>query len=148
MSKTALSGVLLMVGVAFTPGFASADDADQIEQLEQQRTQAIVAGDIGALDALYASEFFYNRAAGDSLTKAAYFAFLASGDAKVRRAVREDVTIRLYGDTAVVTGIQHIDVNLKGQDTKVNLRYLHVWFNGPGGWKLVARQATNLPAQN
>jgi ketosteroid isomerase-like protein len=137
-----------MVWVALTPGFASADDADQIEQLEQQRTQAIVAGDIGALDALYASEFFYNRAGGDSLTKAAYFAFLASGDVKVRRAVREDVTIRLYGDTAVVTGIQHIDVNLKGQDTKVNVRYLHVWFNGPGGWKLVARQATNLPVQN
>ena len=62
--------------------------------------------------------------------------------------MREDVTIRVYGDTAVVTGVQHIDVNLKGEDRKVNLRYLHVWVNGPGGWKLVARQATNLPAQN
>ncbi len=148
MSKSALSGFFWVVLAAFIPGSALADNADQIEQLEQQRSQAIVAGDIGTLDALYANEFFYNRAGGDSLSKAAYFAFLASGDVKVRRAAREEVTIRVYGDTAVVTGIQHIDVNLKGQDTKLSLRYLHVWVNGPAGWKLVARQATNLPAQN
>lgn len=148
MSKAALSGFLFAVSVAFVPAFAAADTGDQIEQLEQQRSQAIVSGDMATLDALYANEFYYNRAGGDSLSKADYFAFLTSGDVKVRRAVREDVTVRVYGDTAVVTGVQHIDVNLKGQDTKVNLRYLHVWVNGPGGWKLVARQATNLPAQN
>ena len=148
MSKTGLSGFVFAVLVAFIPTSAPADTGDQIEQLEQQRSQAIVAGDIGTLDALYAREFYYNRAGGDSLSKADYFAFLRSGDVKVRRAVREDVTIRVYGDTAVVTGVQHNDVNLKGEDRKVNLRYLHVWVNGPGGWKLVARQATNLPAQN
>jgi ketosteroid isomerase-like protein len=137
-----------MLALALVPNSSSADTADRIEQLEQQRSQAIVAGDMATLDALYANEFYYNRAGGDSLSKAEYFAFLTSGDVKVRRAVREDVTIRVYGDTAVVTGVQHIDVNLKGQDTKVNVRYLHVWFNGPGGWKLVARQATNLPASN
>ena len=148
MSKSALSGFVLMLLAALVPGSANADSADQIDQIEQQRSQAIVTGDMGTLDALYASEFFYNRAGGDSLSKAEYFAFLTSGDIKVRRVVREEVTIRVYGDTAVVTAVQHIDVNLKGQDTKVNLRYLHVWINGPGGWKLVARQATNLPAQN
>jgi ketosteroid isomerase-like protein len=148
MSKSTLSGFVLAVLIAFVPGPAAAASADDIEQLEQKRSQAIVDGDMATLDALYASEFFYNRAAGDSLGKAAYFAFLTSGDIKVRRAEREEVSISIYGDTAVVTGIQHIDSTLKGQDVKVNLRYLHVWVNGPGGWKLVARQATNLPAQN
>ena len=148
MSKSALSGFFFAVLVAFIPGSARADTGDQIEQLEQQRSQAIINGDMATLDAMYASEWFYNRAGGDSLSKAAYFAFLTSGDVKVRKAVREDVTIRVYGDTAVVTGVQHIDVNLKGEDRKVDLRYLHVWVKGSGGWKLVARQATNLPAQN
>jgi len=148
MSKAALSGFFFAVLVAFIPGSSRGDTGDQIEQLEQQRSQAIINGDMATLDAMYASEWFYNRAGGDSLSKAAYFAFLSSGDVKVRRAVREDVTIRVYGDTAVVTGVQHIDVNLKGEDRKVDLRYLHVWVKGTGGWKLVARQATNLPAQN
>ncbi|HMK22390.1 MAG TPA: nuclear transport factor 2 family protein [Terriglobales bacterium] len=148
MSKIKLSGFVIAVLIALAPGLAAAASADDIEQLEQKRSQAILDGDMRTLDMLYASEFFYNRAGGDSLGKAAYFAFLTSGDIKVRRVVREEVAITVYGDTAVVTGIQHIDVNLKGQDTKVNLRYLHVWVNGPGGWKLVARQATNLPAEN
>jgi ketosteroid isomerase-like protein len=148
MSKSALSGFVFAVLVAFIPGSARADTGDQIEQLEQQRTQAIVNGDIATLDALYANEWFYNRAGGDSMTKSEYLPMFASGEIKVRRLVVEGMTIRVYGDTAVVTGMQHIDVNLKGEDRKVDLRYLHVWVKGSGGWKLVARQATNLAAQN
>jgi ketosteroid isomerase-like protein len=145
MSKSIWTGFIFAVLVAFMPGTVAAASADDIEQLEQKRSQAIIDGDMGTLDALYASEFFYNRAGGDTMSKSAYFGFLTSGDIKVRRVRREEVTIEVYGDTAVVTAVQHIDVNLKGQDTKVNLRYLHVWVNGPGGWKLVARQATNIP---
>jgi hypothetical protein len=47
-----------------------------------------------------------------------------------------------------VTGIQHVDVTVKGEDRKVDIRYLHIWISGPGGWKLVARQGTNLPTRN
>lgn len=148
MSKSTLSGLVLVVLAALIPGSAIADTGDQIEQLEQQWVQAIINGDMRTFDALNANEFFYNRRGGDSFSKAAYIAFLTSGDVKVRKAVREEVTIRVYGDTAVVTGIQHVDVTLKGEDRKVDIRYLHVWINGSGGWKLVARQATNLPAQN
>jgi len=147
VSKSILGGLMLAVLASLISVLATADTGDQIEQLEQERTQALLTGDVGKLDTLYANDFFYNRAGGDSLTKAAFLAVFTSGDIKVRRSVREDVSIRLYGDTAVVTGIQHIEANLKGQDTKINLRYLHVWIKGSGGWKLVARQATNLPAQ-
>jgi len=147
VSKSILGGLMLAVLASLISVPATADTGDQIEQLEQERTQALLTGDVGKLDTLYANDFFYNRAGGDSLTKAAFLAGFTSGEVKVRRSVREEVSIRLYGDTAVVTGIQHIEANLKGQDTKINLRYLHVWIKGSGGWKLVARQATNLPAQ-
>jgi ketosteroid isomerase-like protein len=148
MSKAALTGFFFAVSVAFIPVSAIAATADDIDQLDQQWAQAIINGDMKTFDALNADEFFYNRRGGDSFSKSVYIAFLTSGDVKVKRAVREEVSIRVYGDTAVVTGIQHIDVNLKGEDRKVDIRYLHVWVNGPGGWKLVARQATNLPVQN
>ncbi len=148
MGKATLGGFVLAILVAMIPAPATADTGDDIEQLEQKRTQALLDGDMATLDVLYANEFIYNRAGGDSMTKSAFFAFFTSGDAKLRRLVVEGVNIRVYGDTAVVTGIQHIDVNLKGEDRKIDLRYLHVWVKGPGGWKLVARQATNLPAQN
>jgi ketosteroid isomerase-like protein len=148
MGKSTLGGFVLTILVAMIPVPVTADTGDDIERLEQKRTQALLAGDMATLDVLYANEFSYNRAGGDSMTKADFFAFFTSGDAKLRRLVVEGMNIRVYGDAAVVTGIQHIDVNLKGEDRKIDLRYLHVWINGPNGWKLVARQATNLPAQN
>jgi len=148
MSKSVFSGFFLVLLAVFIPMSAIAATADDIDQLDQQWAQAIINGDMRAFDALNANEFFYNRRGGDSFSKAEYIAFLTSGDVKVKKAAREDVSIRVYGDTAVVTGIQHVDVNLKGEDRKVDIRYLHVWVNGPGGWRLVARQATNLPAPN
>jgi ketosteroid isomerase-like protein len=148
MSKSVSSGFFFVLLAVLIPMSAIAATADDIDQLDQQWAQAIINGDMKAFDALNASEFFYNRRGGDSFSKAEYIAFLTSGDVKVKKASREDVSIRVYGDTAVVTGIQHVDVNLKGEDRKVDIRYLHVWVNGPVGWRLVARQATNLPAPN
>ena len=148
MRKFVVSAFVVGVLAAISSGVSFARVEDEIEQLEQKRSDAIAAADMATLDTLYADEFYYNRAGGDSLTKSQYFALLSSGEVKVRRAVREGVKIRVYGETAVVTGMQHIDVTLKGEDRTVHLRYLHVWVKKGYGWKLVARQATNLPAQN
>jgi ketosteroid isomerase-like protein len=72
----------------------------------------------------------------------------ASGELKVNKAVGEGRDIRVYGDTAVVTGIVHVNATIKGEDRILHLRYLNVWVKRDGSWQLVARQATNLPAQN
>jgi len=147
-SRSALSALVMTVLVAFNPWAATAGPEDEVEQAEQKRSQALLNGDVAALDALYADEFFYNQASGNSVAKSAYLPQFASGDIKVRKLVREGAKVRVYGDTAVVTAMQHIDVTLKGEDRTVHLRYLHVWVKTGGAWKLVARQATNLPAQN
>ena len=49
---------------------------------------------------------------------------------------------------AVVSGIVHVDATIKGENRNLHLRYLNVWVKRENGWVLVARQATNLPAQN
>jgi hypothetical protein len=52
---------------------------------------------------------------------------MEAGAAKVKKAVREDTRIRLYGEVAVVTGISHVDVTLKREGKTLHSRYLHVW---------------------
>ena len=66
MSKSALSGFFLAVLVAFVPASATADTAGDIERMEQQRGQAILNADMPALYAIYADDFFYNLAGGNS----------------------------------------------------------------------------------
>ncbi|MBI3528087.1 MAG: nuclear transport factor 2 family protein [Betaproteobacteria bacterium] len=148
MSKSALSGFFFAVLVAFVPTSATADTADDIERLEQQRGQAILNADMPTLYAIYADDFFYNRARGDSLTRSEYLPMYALGELKVNKAVGEGRDIRVYGDTALVSGIVHVDATIKGENRNLHLRYLNVWVKRGSGWVLVARQATNLPAQN
>jgi ketosteroid isomerase-like protein len=149
MNKSSWSGFVLAVLVAISPGATiAASPADEIEQAEQTRAQALINADIQALDAIYADEFFYNRAGGDSVTKAEYLPSFASGEVRVHKVNYEGRKIRVYGDTALVTGTQHNEVTIKGENRTLHLRYLNVWVKKGGGWKLVARQATNLPAQN
>jgi ketosteroid isomerase-like protein len=148
MSKSALSGFFFAVSVAFIPASATADTADDIERLEQQRGQAILNADMPTLYAIYADDFFYNRARGDSLTRSEYLPMYASGELKVNKAVGEARDIRVYGDTALVSGVVHVDATINGENRMLHLRYLNVWVKRGNGWVLVARQATNLPPQN
>lgn len=141
------NSLLLTIAVSISPAVAGPVE-DQIEQLEQQRYAALVAGNWDGFAALLADEFFYNQAGGKSVPKTAYLETLRSGAVKVHQAVREEPTIRRYGDVVVVTGITHVDVTLNGEDKTFHSRYLHVWVKKNNDWKLVARQATYLPATN
>ena len=148
MNKAALSGLILMVLGAVMPAAAIADTANDIERLEQRRIQAIMDVDMPTLYAIYADVFFYNLAAGNSLTKAEYLPMYESGSLKVNKSTGEGRQVRVYGDTAVVTGIVHVDATIKGENKNLHLRYLNVWVKRGNDWVLVARQATNLPMKN
>ena len=148
MNISAFTGLVWAALVAFTPAVATADTADDIEQMEEQRIQAILDVDMPTLYAIYAHDFFYNLAAGNSLTRSEYLPMYASGELKVNISMGEGRDIRVYGDTAVVTGVVHVNATIKGENRNLHLRYLNVWVKRAEGWVLVARQATNLPAQN
>ena len=148
MSKSVVTGFVFAALVAFTPSMASADPAGEVERMEQERIQAILDVDMPALDAIYADDFFYNVAAGNSVTKAEYLPRYASGELKVNKSESEARDIRVYGNTAVVTGIVHVNATIKGETKDLHLRYLNVWVKRAKGWVIVARQATNLPAKN
>ena len=148
MTKSAFTGVVFAALVALTPSMATADPAGDVERMEQERIQAILDVDMPTLYAIYAEDFFYNVAAGNSLTRSEYLPRYESGELKVNKSESEARDIRVYGNTAVVTGIVHVNATIKGEDKNLHLRYLNVWVKRAKGWVIVARQATNLPAKN
>ena len=54
--------------------------------------------------------------------------------------------VRVFGDTALVTGRAEIGAEIGGQPKTLRLRFLDVWTKTPQGWKFVAWQSTPLPA--
>ncbi len=147
MNKSAVSGCLLAALFAFHPAMATADPAGDVERMEQKRMQAVLNADMPALYAIYADDFFYNTSSGPSLTKSEYLPRSASGELKINSADREARDIRIYDNTALVTGIVHVNLTTKGETKTLHLRYLNVWVKRANGWVLVARQGTNLPTQ-
>jgi len=137
---------LLTIVVALLPGAAiSASIEEELNVLENRRYDAMIGADWQSLDALLADEFFYNTATGALMTKNAFIELLKSGTAVVKKAVRDEAKVRDFGDVALVTGVAHIDVKLRGEDKTLHSRYLHVWAKDGQSWKLIARQATYLP---
>lgn len=145
MNKPAVSGLLLAALVAL-PAAAFADAAAEVEKMEQKRMVAVINADMAALDSIYAEDFFYNTSSGPALTKSEYLPRYASGELKVHAADSEARDIRVYGNTALVTGIVHVNLTSRGENKTLHLRYLNVWVKRENGWVLVARQGTNLPA--
>ena len=55
-----------------------------------------------------------------------------------------EVTVRVYGTTALVRANLDIRNSTDGKSTTSHLNVLFVWLKGPGGWQLVGRQATQV----
>lgn len=135
----------LAVFLTLLPNIAGAAVDDEIDRMEESRYAALIGKDSNALDTILADDFFYNTAGGAQVSKSEFIGLMQSGAAVVRNVVRENATVRSYGEVTLVTGIAHVDVTLKGEDKTLHSRYLHMWVKEGQGWRLAARQATYLP---
>jgi ketosteroid isomerase-like protein len=76
---------------------------EAIKRLETERNKALVAGDVAAIDRIYAAD--YTSAVNSTFrTKAEVLADLKSGALKLEAANNDETNVRVYGNTAVVTG--------------------------------------------
>jgi ketosteroid isomerase-like protein len=125
---------------ACSPHVLAAAEQD-IDRVEDQRYQAMIDGNWEAFGNMLADEFQYHQPSGKVSDKKTYIAFAASGEIKIKKAERYDVKIHEYGDTATAMGSTRLDVEIKGEPRKIELRYLNVWVKRDGRWQLAARQS-------
>ena len=71
---------------------------------------------------------------------------MRGGKWNYRKIDRPKEDIRVYGDSAVVTGQVRIEVVIDGAAKTLNSRYIDVWVKGAKGWQMVAWQSTPIPA--
>jgi ketosteroid isomerase-like protein len=58
----------------------------------------------------------------------------------------EDFEVRLYGDTALLSGRSHMTGSYEGKPFTSNYRYIDIYVRKGGVWKIVSVQITALPA--
>jgi ketosteroid isomerase-like protein len=114
--------------------------------LEEERFAAMIARDFPRLQLLVHDELMYTHSSGVVDGKATWLDSMKSGRVKYRGAQCTERKVRLYGDTALITGRAQIEAEIGGEPKTLKLLFLNAWTKTPQGWKFVAWQSTPLPA--
>src|SRR5215472_8889457 len=95
-----LLNALIVIGLTAAP-----DTAQELVRLEQQLTDALVHNDDAAVERLWSDDLIFIGTDGKTSTKVKRLAGMsqAPSAATVAAATNDDVKVRLYGQTAIVT---------------------------------------------
>jgi hypothetical protein len=120
---------------------------DEAQRAEDARYAAQTSNDFAAMERLFGDDLVYIHSSAAVDDKASYIESMRSGTVKYKVMRRSDVKVRTYGCLALITGNADFDVNVKGQDLSVPLRFHTVWAKRPGGLQFISWQATRVPAK-
>ena len=117
---------------------------DQIKKLEEDRNQAVLKGDAATLDRMTSDDYNLVDSRGKFMTKAQILDGFKSGSIKFESRELSDLNVRVYGNTAVVTGVVTQKSSEDGKDTSGKSRFIRVYVKQNGRWVSVANQATTI----
>ncbi len=118
-----------------------------IRQVERDRRDAMLHGDAQALGRLLADDYIGTGAHGKVRSKVQVLTEYSAGAVKYESISDDDVTVRVYGSAAVVTG----RTRSKGKEGRKNVdaehRFTRVWVQAQGRWLLVASHSSPVAAR-
>ena len=114
--------------------------AQTVRHLNDEWVTAFVQGDTAALERIMAEDcIFTYPLEGDD--RAQFIADLESGDLRAEEMTRDHVSVRVYGQTAVLTCRDTCRWRYKGRVIAGRYSTIHVYAERQGRWQLVTIQA-------
>lgn len=115
-----------------------------LRQLNDEWVKAVVRGDGETLDRIMADDFILTYPLeGDD--KAQFIADVTAGDLKVEHISREQLSVRVFGSTAVLSARDSATWLYHGRELSGQYRVLLVYAKRDGRWQLCALQACPMP---
>ncbi|RZL32100.1 MAG: nuclear transport factor 2 family protein, partial [Rubrivivax sp.] len=121
-----------------------ADLASRLKAQADAWDRAIVARDRAAIAANMADDFRQIDARGNVETKASFIDGLVSPDLQLDPYTVEDFEVRVYGDTALLSGRTRMTGRYQGQPFNTHYRYIDVYVKRRGVWKIVSVQISPI----
>jgi len=132
--------------VAATLMLAGPDSGDpstaELSRLEETWNQAHLQGDVNALDALWSDDLVVTVPRMAVLSKQDALAVTRAARMKFQRYHTSDLRIRIYGDSAVVTGRLQRARSMGEKVLEDDWRFIKVYVRESGRWRVVAFQAS------
>ena len=115
-----------------------------VRQLNDEWVKAIVRADADTLDRILADDFcFTYPLEGDD--KSQFIADVTSGDLKVAHISREQLSVRVFGTSAVLTARDSVTWLYHGRKMAGQYKIMGVYTERQGRWQLCAMQACPMP---
>lgn len=138
--------VSLLVGVLAAPVTrAQSTPEDSVRALEEARGQALLHQDTVALSQLIAPEFNEISRLGTVRSRADNIRDIASGRLHLLTVRYDSLTVRIYGDVAILQGIADNTGTMAGMPFAGKIRYTRVFARRGGRWQAVTMQQTSTP---
>jgi hypothetical protein len=138
LSRAMLAGLIAfsVQVIAAEPPVISAVRADKA------RLTAMMAGDGEALGRLMSDQLRFVHSDGRVESKLDYVKNMMAGDTQYADARTSELeTMQISPDVVVVLGVQEMRKRLGPDWSNIKLRYLAVWRNEAGTWRMIAWQS-------
>jgi ketosteroid isomerase-like protein len=147
MKRHAVVGVVVLLAVTALAAQAPPAIEKELLKLENDWATAWQKKDAVFLQKLCTEEYLATDAEGVTYTKAQDLANVASPGTSVTSFALSDMKVHVYGDTAVVTGMNTVKQTFKGKDMSGAFRFTDVFVKRDGRWQVVATQGTKVVKQ-
>ena len=133
---------VIAFGLSAASSATPADDEKAVAALDVEYQAAVEKGDATTMSRILADDFVLTTGSGKTYSKADLLASTRDGKTVYEHQEAGSRTVRVWGDTAVVTAL----LWLKGTDSGKSFDY-HLWYSDtyvrtPQGWRYAFGQAS------
>ena len=123
------------------------DARKEVAATETAFHEAVLASDVKRLESLLDESFIWTHRAGEQMTRQQLLDELESGELKYSKLETSNVTVLVYGDTAVVRGVSQrqrgsIPGEASDDASPFTIFYTLTFVNKGSGWKAVAMHSS------
>jgi ketosteroid isomerase-like protein len=144
--KCSLFVIASVLAFAALLGLAwAASVEEELKKLETDRAAAAVKGDVATLEKQTSDDYTFINLYGQMSDKSQMVNNFKTGQTKLTSNEVSDMKVRVYGNTAVITGKADVAGTMAGKDTKGQIMFTRVYVKKGGSWQSVAFQQTLVP---
>ena len=132
-------------GIAQAIAAERGGDVATLTRLSDDWDKAIVRKDEKAIADNMAEDFRQIDPNANLETKQSFVAGIIDPKLTIDPYTVEEFEVRLYGDTALLSGRTHMTGKYDGQAFESNYRYIDIYVRRNGAWKIVSVQVTRIP---
>lgn len=118
---------------------------EELLKLEKEFAEAIVKNDLEGIGRLVTDDWVVIGPDGEIVDRVRFFEVIKSGALTHDTMESADFRVRVYGDTAVLTGVTRTKGKFMGQEFSTQERATDIFVKCDGRWQCVLTHLTRLP---